>query len=47
MFQIADHVSFVKDVAARQPPEHLSQLLRMLKTRGGSLLKLLNIYNHY
>ncbi|XP_048335482.1 protein IN CHLOROPLAST ATPASE BIOGENESIS, chloroplastic isoform X2 [Ziziphus jujuba] len=33
-----DHVSFIKDVAASQPPEHLSQLLRMLKTRGESIM---------
>lgn len=36
---ISDHVSFIKDVAICEPPEHLSQLLRMLKTRGGSLLE--------
>jgi len=31
---IAEHVSFVKDVAVTQPPQHLSQLLTILKTRG-------------
>ncbi|XP_042973683.1 protein IN CHLOROPLAST ATPASE BIOGENESIS, chloroplastic-like isoform X2 [Carya illinoinensis] len=33
-----DHMTFIKDVAAAQPPEHLGQLLRMLKTRGESIL---------
>jgi hypothetical protein len=28
-------MTFIKDVASAQPPEHLSQLMRMLKTRGG------------
>lgn len=37
--QFTDHVSFIKEVAATQPPQHLSQLLTMLKTKGGSLLK--------
>ncbi|KAF5463767.1 hypothetical protein F2P56_013903 [Juglans regia] len=31
-------MTFIKDVAAAQPPEHLGQLLRMLKTRGESIL---------
>ncbi|KAG4993409.1 hypothetical protein JHK86_030236 [Glycine max] len=35
---ISDHVSFVKDVAATQPPQHLSQLLSILKTRGESII---------
>ncbi|KAL2987868.1 hypothetical protein AAZX31_11G052700 [Glycine max] len=35
---VADHVSFVKDVAATQPPQHLSQLLSILKTRGESII---------
>ncbi|XP_029127608.1 protein IN CHLOROPLAST ATPASE BIOGENESIS, chloroplastic [Cajanus cajan] len=35
---ISDHVSFVKDVAATQPPQHLSQLLTILKTRGESIV---------
>ncbi|GAU16066.1 hypothetical protein TSUD_339370 [Trifolium subterraneum] len=30
----SEHVSFVKDVAVIQPPQHLSQLLSILKTRG-------------
>ncbi|CAN6698328.1 unnamed protein product [Malus baccata var. baccata] len=33
-----DHVSFIKEVASTQPPQHLSQLLRMLKTRGESIV---------
>ncbi|PQP92538.1 uncharacterized protein Pyn_04329 [Prunus yedoensis var. nudiflora] len=33
-----DHVSFIKEVAATQPPQHLSQLLTMLKTKGESIL---------
>ncbi|XP_042973768.1 protein IN CHLOROPLAST ATPASE BIOGENESIS, chloroplastic-like isoform X2 [Carya illinoinensis] len=33
-----DHMTFIKDVAAAQPPEHLGQLLGMLKTRGESIL---------
>lgn len=37
---IQDHVSFVKDVAATQPPQHLSNLLTILKTRGTPLPKL-------
>ncbi|KAA0042927.1 pentatricopeptide repeat-containing protein [Cucumis melo var. makuwa] len=28
-----DHVSFIKDVAATEPPQHLFHLLKMLKTR--------------
>ncbi|KAF7828706.1 protein IN CHLOROPLAST ATPASE BIOGENESIS, chloroplastic-like isoform X2 [Senna tora] len=34
----ADHVAFVKDVAASQPPQHLSQLLNVLKTRGETIV---------
>ncbi|GAV71292.1 hypothetical protein CFOL_v3_14786 [Cephalotus follicularis] len=33
-----DHVSFVKEVAATQPPKHLGHLLSMLKTRGEFIL---------
>lgn len=33
-----DHVSFSREVAATQPPQHLSNLLRMLKVRGESIL---------
>ncbi|CAA2946986.1 uncharacterized protein LOC111368855 isoform X3 [Olea europaea subsp. europaea] len=29
-----DHVSFIKDVAVTQPPEHLNHLLKMLQVRG-------------
>ncbi|KAK7307642.1 hypothetical protein VNO77_40885 [Canavalia gladiata] len=35
---VPDHVSFVKDVAATQPPQHLQQLLSILKTRGESII---------
>ncbi|XP_057449542.1 protein IN CHLOROPLAST ATPASE BIOGENESIS, chloroplastic-like isoform X2 [Lotus japonicus] len=35
---ISDHVSFVKDVAKTQPPQHLSQLLTILQTRGDSII---------
>ncbi|KAJ1414482.1 hypothetical protein SESBI_18728 [Sesbania bispinosa] len=35
---ISDHVSFVKDVAATQSPQHLPQLLSILKTRGESII---------
>ncbi|PON67163.1 Cyclin [Trema orientale] len=41
-----DHVSFIKDVAASHPPEHLSHLLKMLKIRGGSVLKRLIIHGN-
>ncbi|KAK1422040.1 hypothetical protein QVD17_24883 [Tagetes erecta] len=34
----SDHVSFIKDVAAAQPPEHLHHLLKMLQVRGESLV---------
>ncbi|XP_022149549.1 uncharacterized protein LOC111017955 isoform X2 [Momordica charantia] len=34
----SDHVSFINDIAATQPPQHLCQLLKMLKTRGGSII---------
>ncbi|XP_023533903.1 uncharacterized protein LOC111795609 [Cucurbita pepo subsp. pepo] len=34
----SDHVSFIKDVAATEPPQHLSNLLKMLKTRGESII---------
>ncbi|KAM3709273.1 hypothetical protein ACJW30_02G160900 [Castanea mollissima] len=33
-----DHITFIKDVAATQPPQHLCHLLRMLKTKGESIL---------
>ncbi|KAE9613038.1 hypothetical protein Lal_00027533 [Lupinus albus] len=35
---IQDHVSFVKDVAAIQPPHNLSHLLTILKTKGESII---------
>ncbi|KAL8199333.1 hypothetical protein R6Q57_012901 [Mikania cordata] len=34
----SDHVSFIKDVAAAQPPEHLHHLLKMLQVRGESII---------
>ncbi|KAI9088952.1 hypothetical protein K1719_029231 [Acacia pycnantha] len=33
-----DHVAFVKDIAATQPPEHLSQLLNVLKAKGETVI---------
>ncbi|XP_038723009.1 protein IN CHLOROPLAST ATPASE BIOGENESIS, chloroplastic-like isoform X2 [Tripterygium wilfordii] len=33
-----EHISFIKDVAATQPPKHLPHLLRMLKTSGESII---------
>ncbi|XP_054823218.1 protein IN CHLOROPLAST ATPASE BIOGENESIS, chloroplastic-like isoform X2 [Prosopis cineraria] len=33
-----DHVAFVKDIAATQPPEHLSQLLSVLKAKGETIV---------
>eukprot|EP00258_Populus_trichocarpa_P006689 XP_002310717.3 uncharacterized protein LOC7483102 [Populus trichocarpa] len=33
-----DHIGFIKEVAATQPPKHLSHLLRMLKTKGESIV---------
>ncbi|XVE49221.1 hypothetical protein DITRI_Ditri01bG0065000 [Diplodiscus trichospermus] len=32
------HISFIKDVAATQPPKNLQHLLKMLQTRGESIL---------
>ncbi|CBI21392.3 hypothetical protein VitviT2T_010997 [Vitis vinifera] len=34
----SDHVSFIKDVGATSPPEHLPQLLKMLQVRGESVI---------
>ncbi|XP_071712489.1 protein IN CHLOROPLAST ATPASE BIOGENESIS, chloroplastic-like [Rutidosis leptorrhynchoides] len=34
----SDHVSFIKDVAVAQPPEHLHHLLKMLQVRGESII---------
>ncbi|KAK4393279.1 protein IN CHLOROPLAST ATPASE BIOGENESIS, chloroplastic [Sesamum angolense] len=34
----SNHVSFIKDVAATQPPEHLNYLLKMLKVRGEEII---------
>ncbi|KAJ4836220.1 hypothetical protein Tsubulata_025594 [Turnera subulata] len=33
-----DHIGFIKDVAATKPPKHLPHLLRMLQTRGESIV---------
>ncbi|KAF5180544.1 In chloroplast atpase biogenesis protein, partial [Thalictrum thalictroides] len=32
-----DHVSFIKDIAATQPPQHLQCLLKILQAKDGSL----------
>ncbi|XVE93393.1 hypothetical protein REPUB_Repub01dG0188100 [Reevesia pubescens] len=34
----AGHISFIKDVAATQPPDNLHHLLKMLQTRGETIL---------
>ncbi|CAK7337705.1 unnamed protein product [Dovyalis caffra] len=34
---ILHHIGFIKEVAATEPPKHLSHLLRMLKTKGSLL----------
>ncbi|CAI9777450.1 unnamed protein product [Fraxinus pennsylvanica] len=34
----SDHVSFIKDVAVTQPPEHLNHLLKMLPVRGEQII---------
>ncbi|XP_070052074.1 protein IN CHLOROPLAST ATPASE BIOGENESIS, chloroplastic-like isoform X2 [Nicotiana tomentosiformis] len=33
-----DHVSFIKDVAATQAPEHLNELLKILQVRGEEII---------
>ncbi|CAI0406143.1 unnamed protein product, partial [Linum tenue] len=33
-----DHTEFIRDVAAIQPPKHLPHLMRMLRTRGDSIV---------
>ncbi|XP_047946359.1 protein IN CHLOROPLAST ATPASE BIOGENESIS, chloroplastic-like [Salvia hispanica] len=35
---LPDHASFIKDVAAAKPPEHLNQLLRILQVRGEQIV---------
>ncbi|XP_021887292.1 uncharacterized protein LOC110806681 [Carica papaya] len=35
---VPDHISFIKDVAVTQPPDHLPHLLRMLQTKGENIL---------
>ncbi|XP_022846101.1 uncharacterized protein LOC111368855 isoform X1 [Olea europaea var. sylvestris] len=37
-FSSPDHVSFIKDVAVTQPPEHLNHLLKMLQVRGEQII---------
>lgn len=32
------HISFIKDVAVTQPPEHLPSLMKMLQTRGETII---------
>ncbi|GLU03227.1 hypothetical protein SLE2022_204350 [Rubroshorea leprosula] len=32
------HISFIKDIAATKPPEHLQNLLKMLQTRGETII---------
>ncbi|KAJ9170665.1 hypothetical protein P3X46_018757 [Hevea brasiliensis] len=33
-----EHISFMKEVAATEPPRHLPHLLRLLKTRGDAII---------
>ncbi|KVH92511.1 hypothetical protein Ccrd_005451 [Cynara cardunculus var. scolymus] len=40
----SDHVSFIKDIAVAQPPEHLHHLLKMLQVRGKTLMELWTAY---
>ncbi|XP_065871524.1 protein IN CHLOROPLAST ATPASE BIOGENESIS, chloroplastic-like [Euphorbia lathyris] len=37
-FSSSGHISFIKDVAATQPPDHLHYLLKMLQTRGETII---------
>eukprot|EP00257_Ricinus_communis_P016280 XP_015574415.1 uncharacterized protein LOC8288175 isoform X2 [Ricinus communis] len=37
-FSSSGHVLFIKDVAVTQPPEHLHHLLKMLQTRGETII---------
>ncbi len=41
---IPDHITFIKDVAVTQPPQHLCHLLRMLKTKGGFFHNLVTLF---
>ncbi|XP_074377733.1 protein IN CHLOROPLAST ATPASE BIOGENESIS, chloroplastic-like isoform X2 [Apium graveolens] len=36
--KVADHLSFIKDVAAARPPENLQHLLRMLQVKGEPII---------
>ncbi|KAH9623037.1 hypothetical protein KSS87_000255 [Heliosperma pusillum] len=35
---LAGHISFIKDIALTQPPEHLHQLLNVLQTKGETIV---------
>lgn len=37
-FSSAGHVSFIKDVASTDPPDHLHHLLKVLQTRGETII---------
>lgn len=37
-FSSAGHISFVKDIASTQPPEHLHHLLKVLQTKGETII---------
>ncbi|XP_010691734.2 protein IN CHLOROPLAST ATPASE BIOGENESIS, chloroplastic isoform X2 [Beta vulgaris subsp. vulgaris] len=37
-FSSSGHISFIKDVACTQPPEHLHQLLNVLQTKGETII---------
>ncbi|KAL9231720.1 hypothetical protein vseg_006911 [Gypsophila vaccaria] len=37
-FSSSGHISFIKDVASTQPPEHLHHLLNMLHTKGETIV---------
>ncbi|KAK9667142.1 hypothetical protein RND81_14G236000 [Saponaria officinalis] len=37
-FSSSGHISFIKDIASTQPPEHLHQLLNILHTRGETIV---------
>ncbi|KAJ6896405.1 hypothetical protein NC651_022569 [Populus alba x Populus x berolinensis] len=37
-FSSSGHISFIEEVAATQPPQHLHYLLKMLQTRGETII---------
>ncbi|XP_074275539.1 protein IN CHLOROPLAST ATPASE BIOGENESIS, chloroplastic-like [Silene latifolia] len=37
-FSSSGHITFIKDIALTQPPEHLHQLLNVLKTKGETIV---------